>query len=147
MPWTGCGVYVPDRFDAAGGSGAAGAFAAGAAAFFTAGGAAFFAAGFGAGAFAAGFLAGAFLAVLEAAFFFIFMGRTVQQRGGDGQGAGRSPGDKSRGRRPALRQEAKEALGRDGQLADLDAERRQRVGDGVGDGRRARRWCRLRRRP
>src|SRR5262245_36468183 len=80
MPCTAGGVYVPGRLaGAAIGSGAAG---------FLAAGAGFFASAFVGAGFAAGFFAAGFLAALAAAFFFIFMGRTLQQRPSDGQGVG-----------------------------------------------------------
>jgi hypothetical protein len=82
MPWTGDGVYVAVRpFDSAGGAAGFGdsVFAP---AFF---GAAVFATGF--------FLEGVFFVAVAPAFFFIFMGRTLQQPAGDGQGAERgAPG-------------------------------------------------------
>ncbi len=73
MPCTGRGVYVAGR-----GSALAGApdVEEG---FFTA-------AFLGAALFAAGvFFGAAFLAWVVPAFFFVFMGRTLQQRAGDGQ--------------------------------------------------------------
>jgi hypothetical protein len=64
MPWTGCGVYVAGR-GAAGAAGLDAGCGLAAAAFL------------GAGRFAAGFFATVFFAV-DAAFFFVFMGRTLQ---------------------------------------------------------------------
>ena len=78
MPWTGVGVYVPVRDFGS----VAGAVALG--------GSVFAAAFLGAGALAMGFFfAAVFFAAVAPAFFFIFMGRTVQQPPVGGQAGGR----------------------------------------------------------